>query len=142
VKTMLKFLKGRGLITQGTKGVAPSVKGALEFSFCTRLAGPRNVRIGGFSEGPTVYVVVKEAAGNVRSGIEQRDEGVRQGASIVTLVMTGDALVLPGVRGSAEDYLKGAAFPEAGEGDVVIVSSAPTRLEAERGAVAAATSVL
>ena len=138
VKTMVKFLKSEGIMNQGTRGVYPTEKAKSLFSFCSSLSELRELSIPGFSEN-AIALVVKGAASRVKSGIEQRDEGVRFGASIITLVKGGAGLELAGVPDLEPPYLPELEKSlEIGIDDVVVLSGADTKLAAERGAVAAA----
>jgi len=113
------------------------------FSVCAYLSDLKEVRIPEFSGKPAVALVVRGAAGAVRSGIEQRDEGVRFGAKIVTLVKKRGELSLAGVHDYQLPY-KNAIGEMLGteENDMVILSSADSKPDAERGAVAAGLKTL
>jgi hypothetical protein len=138
VKTMFKFLKDKGLVNQGTRGVCPSKKGLSMFSFCSSFSGPTGLDIPDFSK-KTVTLVVKGAASKVKSGIVQRDEGVRFGAKIITMIKKDGHLVLGGVPYPRPKYTDGIEKSiKAEENAVVILSGADSVLDAERGAVAAA----
>jgi predicted transcriptional regulator len=142
VKTMVKFLKSRGLIYQDAVGVHPTKRGLSVFSFCSRISGLTELKIPEFSKN-VVALVVKKAADGVKSGIEQRDEGVKFGAKIITMIKKRGELVLAGVPGHEPPYRKEIERSlKIGEGDVVILSGANSRLGAERGAVAAALASL
>jgi hypothetical protein len=138
VKTMMKFLKGRGLIDQGTRGVYPTRKAMSLFSFCSSFSGLMELNIPEFSK-HSVALIVKGAAYKVKSGIEQRDEGVRFGAKIITLVKVGSGLKLAGIPGHDPPYAEEIEESlKMDENDVVILSGAGSRLDAERGAASAA----
>jgi predicted transcriptional regulator len=137
VKTMMKSLRDMGLVEQGTRGVYPTKKGLSLFSFCASFSGLRRVAIPEFSK-EAAALVVKGAAGKAGSGIEQRDEGVKHGAKIITLVKKGGSLILAGVPQHKPPYTEAIeSVLETEDGDVVILSGADSRLDAERGAVAA-----
>ena len=95
-----------------------------------------------------VAVLVKGRGGKVKKGLEQRDAAVRAGAvGATTLVFKDRRLVLPTVSVDvAKDYPK--AFREITrlmrpeENDVIIISSADDVKEAEKGALAAAWTVI
>ncbi|MBN2331255.1 MAG: hypothetical protein JXC85_05570 [Candidatus Aenigmarchaeota archaeon] len=142
VKTMLKYLRERGLVDQGTRGVYPTRRGASAFSFTGAFSDFREIRIPQFSKS-TVALVVKGAARKVTSGIEQRDEGVRFGAKIITLVRHGGRMLLAGVPNHKTAYAEAAERSlKTEDGDVIILSGADSRLDAERAAVAAGLSVV
>jgi hypothetical protein len=142
VKTMVKFLRDRGLVDQGTRGVYPTKRGLSVFSFSVSFSGPKGITIPEFSK-EAAALVVKGAAGLVKSGIEQRDEGVKFGAKIITLIKKDGRLMLAGVPHHKPPYTGVAERSlETEDGDVVILSGADSMLEAERGAVAAGLSVV
>jgi hypothetical protein len=143
VKTMLKFLKNNGLVEQGTRGAYPTGKGLSLFSPCRAFVDIKDVNVPEFSEKPAVALVVKNAAKRVRAGIEQRDEGVRFGARIITLLKKNGRLSLAGVPGCRPAYMgRLQAQLRIGADDVVIVSAADKRLDAERGIVAAGLTIV
>ena len=142
VKTMLKFLRDRGLVDQGTRGVYPTKKGLTMFSFSASFSDLREIDIPEFSKA-AVALVIKGAAGKVASGIEQRDEGVKLGAKIITLIKEDGHLMLAGVPHHEPPYTEAAEKSlKTDDGDVVILSGANSLLDAERGAVAAGLSVM
>ena len=142
VKTMLKFLRERKLVEQGTRGVYPTKKGLEAFSFLSSFSNLQAIDIPDFSEA-AVALVVKSAAGRVSSGIEQRDKGVKLGAKIITLVKKDGRLMLAGVPQHEPPYKDAVERSvKVGDGDVVILSGADSVLDAERGAIAAGISVV
>ena len=74
IKTMSKFLRSRNLAEQGTRGIYPTKRGKRAFSCCSSLSKSIPVRIPWLSRA-SVALIVRRAASNVCSGIEQRDEG-------------------------------------------------------------------
>ncbi len=142
VKTMLKLLRERGLVEQGTRGVYPTKKGLAAFSFLSSFSNLQAIDIPGFSEA-AVALVVDGAAGRVSSGIEQRDEGVKLGAKIITMVKKDGHLMLAGVPQHEPPHKDAVERSvKAGDGDVVILSGADSMLDAERGAIAAGLSIV
>ena len=115
VKTMLKFLRERKLVEQGTRGVYPTKKGLEAFSFLSSFSNLQAIDIPDFSEA-AVALVVKSSAGRVASGIEQRDEGVKLGAKIITLVKKDGRLMLAGVpqhEPPYKDAVEQLAYPSS-----------------------------
>jgi hypothetical protein len=142
VKTMLKFLRNRDLIEQDTKGVRPTRKWVRLFSFCSAFSLLPEVKIPGIEKRYAAALLVKGASGSVRSGLEQRDEGVRLGAEIVTLVMKDNRLVLAGVPDHELPFLNEVdKLFDIEDNDVVILSCADNCLDAVRGAIAAGLTV-
>ncbi len=95
-----------------------------------------------------VMILIKGRERRVRNGMEQRDAAVKAGAeAAITLVVRGGKLMIPpDFERVKEDYPKafekvvGALSPE--EGDAIVISCANTIKEAERGALAAAWTLL
>jgi hypothetical protein len=95
-----------------------------------------------------VAVLVKGKASVVNKGLEQRDAAVKAGAKgATTLVSRGNRILLPTISEDvAADYPKAFSLitqlmkPE--DGDAVIISSADGLKEAERGALAAAWTLV
>lgn len=87
-------------------------------------------------------VLVRGCAGAVKSGVEQRDMAILYGASAaITLVYSGGAFSFPGGGRDALEWLPGvlgALNVAPAEGDVLIIASAATEIEAEMSAKNAA----
>ncbi len=95
-------------------------------------------------------VSIKGAGRLVRRGIEQRDAAIKAGATgACTLVLQGREFLMP--MGGSEDWrisnddslfqnLKNSLSPKTG--DVVVISSAPDKVLAEQGAMAAALTLV
>ena len=93
--------------------------------------------------------MVKDAGHLVKKGIEQRDAALKAGATgACTLLLRGREFLMP--MGGDEDWTLGPADslfqdlkslnPRAG--DVVVISSAPDKVLAEQGAMAAALTLI
>lgn len=142
VKTMLKNLKNKKLVKQNTLGVYPAKRADQFFSFCDNYSPFKEVHFIDFSEKPSVALIVNNGADSVNSGIEQRDEGVKHGAKIITLVKRSGKLILAGVPEHPLSYKEQIeSLIKTVNGDVLILSSAETRLDAERGAIAASLTL-
>ena len=95
-------------------------------------------------------VLVRHVGGLVKRGIEQRDAAIRAGATgACTLVFQGREFLMP--MSESEEWslnsddllfqdLKNSFNP--GEGDVIVLSSAPDRATADHGAMAAALTLI
>ena len=142
-RTILDRLKERGLVTSSRGGHALTPKGK---RFLGKI--PELVRIdaGDLTVGGVdVATVVRGAAGKVKRGIEQRDEAIKVGAQGVTvLVFKRGKLMFPdsfmGVKERLALLLVETLRPQ--EGDVIIIGSGRSKVEAERGAFAAARSLV
>lgn len=95
-------------------------------------------------------VLVRRVGHLVRRGIEQRDAAIRAGATgACTLVFQGREFLMP--MSESEEWslnsddqlfqdLKKSFSP--GEGDIIVLSSAPDRATADHGAMAAALTLI
>ncbi len=139
VKTMMSFLKAKGLIVQDTLGVMPTKKCNDVFSFEMEMS---EMEMPEFSKKPTTVLRIKKAAGHVKNGIKQRDAGVKFDSSIMTTIIRKGEIVVPGLEDHSLGYLgKVKDRMEPGDGDVIILSSAESKAGAEKGAVAAALTL-
>jgi hypothetical protein len=89
-------------------------------------------------------VLLKKGVQNVRYGIEQRDAALIAGAKgASTLVMKDSKLVMPGSGTSIDkESLEALRCLDLENGDVVIIGSADSMLQAEIGAYSAALNLL
>lgn len=149
-RTLIERLKDHGLITADRAGCALSKEGEKVWSVL-HVAFPRKTTIrkskltlGSFN----VAILVKEGAGKVRSGMEQRDAALIAGAKGATTLICsrGRLTVPPEQRDAAEDtpeicrVLTEKLKP--GDNDAVVIGSADTFEKAEHGALAAALSLI
>ncbi len=141
VKTMMKRLDEEGIIARSGKGQALTAKGGRIFEFVeSRIAGPVQIRLPDISTKPSIALVVRAAAKRIRKGIEQRDEGVRHGVDVTTLVFKEGRLRFPsGGRPVRIGELQGVSLAE---GDVVLVSSGGSIEEAKRGGLAVGLTLI
>lgn len=149
-RTLIERLKAQGLIAVDRAGCALTKKGeeawhALHAVFPRKTAiGRSKLTLGSFN----VAILVKEGAGKVRSGMEQRDAALIAGAKGATTLQysSGRLMVPPDQRDAAEetpeicraliDMLKPV------DNDAVVIGSADTFERAEHGALAAALSLI
>ena len=138
VRTMLKKLKSVGLLTVSTKGHVLTKKGEeLAKNINRKIFSVRRFERPRFVKKSCVVFVVKGSAKKVKLGIEQRDEGMRFGSEIITLVYDGKNVKFPGTG----EIVEGFEAPLS-KNDVVIVSSGRRRVDMERGALAAALTLI
>jgi len=149
-RTLIERLKAHALITVDRAGCALTKKGegawrALHAVFPRKTTiGRSKLTLGSFN----VAILVKEGAGKVRSGMEQRDAALIAGAKGATTLQysSGRLTVPPDQRDAAEetpeicrvllDLLKPV------DNDAVVIGSADTFERAEHGALAAALSLI
>ncbi len=148
IRTMLGRLSSAGLVEVSRRGCRLTEEG-LEL---WRSLSSRLVRLGEVERAPVgargFAYLVREGAGRVRLGVEQRDEAVRAGADgAITLVVREGKLVMPGISDDVDsDYpefseeLRALARPA--EGDAIVIAFAGDARLAEYGALAAALSLL
>lgn len=140
IKTMIKRLKGEGVVNYSTKGQVLTKKGRLiAEEFARKISSFHDIEIPSISKTSCIVFVVRNSASKVKLGIEQRDEGMKLGVNIITLVYEGGKVRFPGTGETVKDIeekmdLKG--------GDVIIISSGKKGWEMERGGIAAALTLI
>jgi DNA-binding transcriptional regulator LsrR (DeoR family) len=142
VRTILDYLKEKELITSSRGGHALTDKGRsllgepLEFV---------QIEAGELAVGrASVATIVRDAAGKVKKGIEQRDEAIKAGAGGATvLVFKNGKLQFQGgfakIGSETSEALTKALKPR--DGDVVIIGAGDDLTAAEAGARAAALTL-
>lgn len=140
VKTMIKKLEEEGIAKKSTKGQILTRRGDDAFKLLERkISDPVPVRLPDISKKPSVALIVRSAGKNIRKGIEQRDEGIKHGVDITTLVFEDGKIRFPEARKVAEiKELEGALE----EGDVILISSGKSIREAERGGFAVGLTLI
>lgn len=152
IRTIIKHLTQAGIIEISKSGCMLTKRGVqLYNSLRSKVSNvvpieARQLALDKFS----AAVSVRRAGHLVKKGIEQRDAAIRAGATgACTLVLQGREFLMP--MGDNEEWrlnredplfqdLKKSFSPE--EGDVVVLSSAPGRVTAEHGAMAAALTLM
>ncbi len=138
VKTMIKNLRKHGLTRHSTKGEILTEKGRKVSEYLNRkVKSVFRIRIPSISTKPTVAIVVRRASRRVIRGIEQRDEGMKMGVDVTTLVCEDGCIRFPGTG----EVVRGVDF-DLEEGDVVVLASGKNLKEAERGGIAAVLTLL
>jgi len=139
VKTIIKRLGKEGLLTDSTKGQVLTESGkVIASSISRKMSVFREFRIPLFSKKICDLFIVRSSEKRVGMGIEQRDEGMKAGADIVTLVYDGLNVKFPKTGEKVE-------LPDDNlnlkKGDVLIFSSGKERVVRERGGIAAALTL-
>ncbi len=149
VRTLLSRLKAAGIVRSDRRGCYLTEKARPIYEeLASNISIPKLIDVGGTWPFPSnVAIVVKNAAGKVRRGIEQRDSAIRAGAGgAMTLIHRGGRLLMPEACDVTSEYPDFARRVlgqlELGENDVVIIVGANSRVEAENGAIAAALATL
>lgn len=143
MRTILNRLKEEGFISSTARGHVLTDKGKEELGennqFLYFDAG--DLTVGDVD----VATVVRSVADKVELGIDQRDEAIKMGAQGATVLIFKDgSLKLPSSDKEIEEELKSelSEFFDPTEKDVIIIGTASDEINAERGALAAAESLL
>jgi hypothetical protein len=140
VKTMMKKLEDERIAKKTPRGLVLSGRGKKIFETLEkRISDPVVVRPPWKAGKASVAIVVRGAGKKIRKGIEQRDEGIKAGVAVTTLVFDDGKIRFPGARNvaSLKDF-----DVMLGQGDVIIVSSAESVLQARRGGFAVCLTLL
>jgi predicted transcriptional regulator len=139
VRTILSRLSGEGLIEISRSGVTLSPDGvdflgSIEKKLAWGEFPPTDLTVSEYN----LFVLVKDASGRVRYGVEQRDQALIHGAvGATTLVRSNGLWTLPG---TGEDVA--IEFPEKGlkpgDGDVIVIGTGVDAFTAALGAFSAA----
>ena len=149
-RTLVRHLRNERLIEVSKSGIVLSKFGEKVFSdlksrISEEIEIPRSsLTIGSFN----VAVLVRNAAGSVKYGVEQRDAAIKVGAlGATTLVFSRNKLTMLGVSEDIfqkiqpiHDVLISKLKPR--ENDVIIIGSADEKRAAEFGAKTAALELL
>ena len=146
VRTIVRRLTAEELISTTRGGMKLTGKGE-------RLLSDIHGRVSGYELGQTgvtvgvsdYAVLVRGASRCVKYGVEQRDSALIAGAKgATTLVFDGEEFRIPGVDVSPEKDLTRSLVSVLGpvKGDVVIIGTADSSVEAEIGAKSSALELL
>jgi len=149
-RTLVRHLRNESLIDVSKSGIILSKFGEKVFSdlrsrMSEEIEIPRSsLTVGSFN----VAVLIRNAAGSVKYGVEQRDAAIKVGALGATiLVFSRNKLTMPGVSESIfqksqsiHNTLISKLKPT--ENDVIIIGSANEKRAAELGAKTAAFELL
>ncbi len=147
MRSLLQFFSRRRLVSSSPMGCSLTAHGAK-----WKESLEKEVRSVGWMEAsvlsfnlPAFALCVKSAAPKLGKGIEQRDAAVREGAFGATVLScAGGRLVFPGTSEGVEKALAArlAGLTMAQKGDALVLSYASNKAAAERGAWAAALTLL
>ena len=150
IRTLIKRLKEKELITIDADGCRLSKTGREEYQLLTRLLPwSSEVRAAALGMGEKCWaVLVRKAGRKVRLGIEQRDAAVRAGANgALTAIFRSGHFTLPGEGTDCETSgpvglwsTIRASRPEGN--DVVVIAGSQDTSTAEWGALAAALTLV
>jgi len=149
-RTLVRHLEKEGLIKSSKAGIVLTDSGRnLHSNLKSKIAERIGIQQSSLTIGPfNVAIVVKEVAGAIKSGLEQRDAAIMIGAmGATTLIFSNGKLKMPPVNEDASrkaptmcKELVSKLKPQ--EGDVIVIGSASNKLAAELGAIAAAIETL
>lgn len=149
MRTMLSRLRDAGLVKISKSGCSLTEKGRRIWKEYSMAAVKVRIGKSELSLGDHNYaILVRNRGRKVKSGMEQRDAAVIVGAtSVTTMKMEKGRMVIPSVSNNvAGDFPKAAAclvellHPE--DDDAIVIGSSGTQEKAERGALAAAWTLL
>jgi len=149
-RTLVRHLRNEGLIEVSKYGIVLSKFGEKFFSnlrsrISEEIEIPQSpLTVGSFN----VAILIRNTAGLVKNGVEQRDAAIKAGAlGATTLVFSHNKLAMPGVSEDIfqniqpiRDVLISRLKPS--ENDVIIIGSANKKQAAEFGAKRAAFELL
>lgn len=145
-RTIIRRLRGEGLISINSGGMLLTERGSkLLETIYMRFSGAELTSTG-LTVGVCDYaVLVRAAAGQISSGVEQRDSALLAGAKgATTLVFRGGGFKLPRLDVEPSPALAGELTEKLRpcEGDIVIIGTANRSLNAEIGSKSAALELL
>ncbi len=148
-RTVVKILKSGGLIKTSKKGCELTKKGkVLLKKLQRRIIKISEIEARGLMGEHAVAVLVRNAASKVKHGVEQRDAAIMAGAAgATTIIYRGGKLHAPAIGEDFEkDYPQLAkkllSIPELRNNDAIVVGYADEETFAERGAEAAAHTLI
>lgn len=144
MRTILARLKDENYVSSTAQGHVLTEKGRQELEKRSREI--LEISVEDLTVGDVdVAVLVEDASEKVDTGIEQRDEAIKAGAEgATTLIYRDDRLRLSDSETSVEEGIESKLLESfhLSEGDLIIIGTANNREDAERGALAAAESLL
>lgn len=146
VRTIVRRLKGEGLIAINRGGMVLSEKGKELLKTLYKRISATELTNTGLTVGEHDYaVLVRGAAGQIDSGVEQRDSALLAGAKgATTLVFRDERFQLPRLEVEPSPALvkelSEKLKPE--EGDIVIIGAGDRMLDADIGSKSAALELL
>jgi predicted transcriptional regulator len=146
-RTLLRHLKNEGITQSSRSGITLSETGVKLFSdLQSRLSKGTEVPSSPLTVGAfNIAILVKGTAKSIRSGMEQRDIAIKNGAlGATTLVFRNNKLSLPTGEESISNLMRNELVSKFNleENDVIIVGSAENKETAEIGAKMAALQLL
>ena len=150
VRTLVQRLSAARLVASTPSGCRLTSKGLALYEELAGSIRMKPIRTGRLAvDRHSVAIRIRDAAGSVRRGLEQRDAAVRAGATgATTLIVQQGRFTIPGESLDCEEEFPDPLWRtlirdfEPHDGDVFVVSSAPTLRVAEEGAIAASLDLL
>ncbi len=151
IRTILDKLDEYGLVKSARSGRALSDSGKKVIQRMKQIVRVEKIgQMGMTGQNNNCVVLIRNAAGKVRSGMEQRDAAIKVGRTgATTLVVQKGKLIMPGFDeqvnidkkySSDAQTIKDALDPE--EGDAIIIGSEKNPQRAEEAAWVAASTLL
>ncbi|MBU4265690.1 MAG: hypothetical protein L6243_07065 [Candidatus Altiarchaeales archaeon] len=150
VRTIIKRLKGEGLIKSSKQGHELTQKGKETVeNYLNKFSMPGEFKADDLSLHPgeeSSSVIVYGAADRISNGLEQRDIARDAGATSIAILLYKEGILefpTPEARLSQfPDSEKELEKMELREGDIVVISFGKSRASAENGAVAVALQLM
>jgi len=150
IRTIIKWLKKLNLIESTRLGCKLTKRGTRVIQEIKSKIGPTIPVSKSFLAigDSNVGILVKGVGDKVKNGIEQRDAAIKAGATAATtIIFRKKSLILPSISNSINKEWPKLAKEiqqifQPKENDVIIICSAKNKLLAERGAKAAAWSLI
>lgn len=144
MRTILNFLKGSNLADSTPKGHILTESGEREFE--KRSKNFLEVETDDLTVGERdVATIVRNSADKIDLGIKERDEAIKAGADGATILVFSDGefkLLGEPVNLDAETERRLLDVFQPKGGDVIVIGTASNRVNAERGALAVAMSLV
>ncbi|MDW8063510.1 MAG: DUF4443 domain-containing protein [Candidatus Caldarchaeum sp.] len=149
VRTMLTRLSSQGYVVSTRRGITLTEAGRKVYESMRKLISPL-LKVDFAMPWDAVHnygVVVKGMAEKVSTGVDERDEAIRHGASAaMVLTCQSDGIYMPRITNLSTERPEFAqqiqSFFKPDTGDVIIVAGAPTEREAKYSALAAGLKIL
>ena len=150
IRTLIKHLENEKLIEISKAGIALTSSGKkLTANLKSRISKEIEIPRSSLTVGPfNVAILIKNAAGAIKGGVEQRDAAIKIGAlGATTLIYSRDRLNMPIVDEDVFRHVPTVCEAlisklKPQENDVIIIGSANDKSTAELGAIAAALETL
>jgi DNA-binding transcriptional regulator LsrR (DeoR family) len=145
-RTMVKHLRNNGLLEISRKGMILTDEGRELLNEIRKRITSTEIHPTGLTVSNNDYaVLIRGVTSRIKSGVEQRDSALLAGAKgATTLIYRGDKFHVPSMNVETTDTMTKELIARLRpqDGDVIVIGTADTPLQAEIGAKAAALAML